>query len=72
MKLEQLRTNLLSRTYQGQIEFFTSYREARQKDLSVIISKERIKEASKGAAKKGKQITVSSTQLEMLKKLGLI
>ena len=70
MKLEQQRTNILSLTYGKQLEFFTLYSEKRHKALSVIIPAKKIKEAA--AQKKGKQINVTSEQLELLKSLGLI
>ncbi len=74
MKLEQLRPNLYELPRDEGFKLFEEYYERRTIDLemmTVVISKPR-KKAVKRKKKKKDEVTVSPSDLEMLKKLGLV
>jgi len=71
MKLEQLRTNFLEVSDAQRLELFTSYYARREKDLEQVVVKVPKKRAA-GKKPSERKIPVTPTELQMLKKLGLI
>jgi hypothetical protein len=74
MRIEELRPNLYTLPQDEAFKLFTEYYERRSIDLemlSVIITKPK-KKAAKRKKKKKDEVTVSPSDLEMLKKLGLV
>jgi hypothetical protein len=77
--LEQLRPNLLELPYEEALHLFTEYYHKRERDLTLIqitptttARKAKASNSTAPKAKKEKTVTVSSDQLALLKKLGLI
>ena len=74
MRIEQLRPNLYELPEAEAFKLFEEYCERRIMDLeamTVIITKPK-KKRVKGKRKKKDEVTVSPSDLEMLKKLGLV
>lgn len=74
MKIEQLRPNLYELPRDEGFKLFEEYYEKRTMDLemmTVIIDKPRKKKVT-AVRKKKDEVTVSPSDLEMLKKLGLV
>ena len=74
MKIEQLRPNLYTLPRDEAFQLFIKYCDIRVMDLeamTVVISKPKKKRA-KGKKKKKDEVTVSPSDLELLKKLGLV
>lgn len=74
MKIEQLRPNLYTLPEDEAFKLFYDYYIKRSEDLemvTVLIEKPRKKKATKKGKKKD-EVTISSADLELLKKLGLV
>jgi len=74
MKIEQLRPNLYTLPEDEAFALFNNYYQKRSEDLelmTVVINKPRKKKVKKKIKKKD-EVIVSSSDLELLKKLGLV
>lgn len=74
MKIEQLRPNLYEIPRDEAFQLFEQYYARRARDLVEVVVKitKPRKTKAKGKRKKKDEVTVSPSDLEMLKKLGLV
>lgn len=70
MLFEQVRKNFLEMEFEERLSFLSTYTESRTAELRRVEVK--VTEPKKTGAKKDKQIKLSSAQLDLLKKMGLI
>jgi hypothetical protein len=70
MKFEELRKNFLDMEFEERLSFLTTYVENRTADLRKVEVK--VAPAKKAGAKKDKQIKLTSAQMDLLRKMGLI
>ena len=75
MKFENLYKNLLTMTESERLEFFIGYTQQRAFDIanSAVIKESTKQEKSENKAiSRGKKVSLSTEQYELLKKLGLV